>query len=120
MVSPGLCPLRALPWSLAVCQARSLAPRPKLLGKRLGLFLRKTRGVLPSGLCAVPWERLSAKNYLLDSDSMGPGNISLSGLQSQAIKGRTLIAAPTTESAAVKSGRQMCTQLLSRSYWCLE
>lgn len=69
---PGLCPLRALPWSLAVCQGRSLTLRPKLLDERLGLFLRKMRDVLPSALCAVPWERLSAKNYLLDYDPIGP------------------------------------------------
>lgn len=72
MVSPGLCPLRALPWSLGVCQTRSLTLRPKLLDKPLGLFLRKMRGVLLSTLWAVAWEQLSAKNYLLDYDPRQP------------------------------------------------
>lgn len=117
MVSPGLCPLRALPWSLGVCQTRSLTLRPKLRDKPLGLSSGRW-GVLLSTLWAVPWEQLSAKNYLLDYDPREPGNISPPGLQSQAIKGRTLIAVPKAESPDVKSGRQMCVQILSRSYWC--
>lgn len=93
-------------------------PQAKAPGQATGPLPQEDEGYILSALWAVPWEQLSAKNYPLDYDPVGPRNTSLPGLQSQVTQGRILTAVTKTESPDVKSGRQMCVQLLSRSYWC--